>query len=329
MSTTTRNPSVLVTGGSGFIGTNLIQYYLDQGAEVVNIDVRPPRNPDHRHVWFDRDILDKNALSELVRSFSPDYVFHLAARTDLNGKSLEDYAANTIGVSNLVEVVNDLPDLRRVIYASSLLVCRLGYQPESYQDYCPPNLYGRSKVIGERIVADQSRRGAPWVIVRPTSIWGPWFDVPYKRFFSAIQKGRYFHPKGIQIERSYGFVLNTVHQLARLAHSDLDNLVSRILYLADYEPVNLRDWGEMIRSAMKKGRIRELPVPLLRGIAQFGDLLTFLGYSDPPLTSRRLGNLLTNAVVDLTDLERLCPELPYGTPQGVALTVAWMQQNGT
>ena len=329
MSTTARNTRVLVTGGSGFIGTNLVQYYLDRGAQVVNIDIRPPRNPDHTHVWFKQDILEKNALSELLCGFSPDYVFHMAARTDLNGKTIDDYAANTIGVSNLVEIANELPGIQRVIYASSMLVCRLGYRPESFQDYCPPNAYGESKVLAERIVRDQSRDGVPWVIVRPTSIWGPWFDVPYKSFFSAIQKGLYFHPKGETITRSYGFILNTVYQLDRVAHIDMDNLVSRTLYLADYEPINLREWGEMIRIAMHARRIWEIPVPILRGVALFGDLLSFLGNLDPPLTSRRLGNLLTNAIFDLTDLEEVCPELPYGTQQGVALTVEWMRKNGT
>ena len=329
MSARARNTKVLVTGGSGFIGTNLVQYYLDRGAEVINIDIRPPRNPDHEHVWFEQDILERNALSERLCGFSPDYIFHMAARTDLNGKTIDDYAANTTGVANLVETANELPELQRVIYASSMLVCRLGYRPESYQDYCPPDAYGESKVIGERMVRDQSRYGVPWLIVRPTSIWGPWFDVPYKSFFSAIQKGVYFHPKGKTIKRSYGFVLNTVHQLDCIAHIDINNLVSRTLYLADYEPINLSDWGEMIRIAMHTSRIREVPVPILKAVAIFGDLLSFLGNSDPPLTSRRLGNLLTNAIYDLTDLEQVCPGLPYGAEKGVALTVEWMQKNGT
>ena len=36
-----------------------------------------------------------------------------------------------------------------------------------------------------------------WIIVRPTSIWGPWFDVPYKNLFDAILKGYAFFPKNL------------------------------------------------------------------------------------------------------------------------------------
>lgn len=324
MSAEIKRKKVLVTGGSGFIGTNLIQSFLDKGMKVLNLDMMPPRNSSHNHVWHEQDILDKGHVVELVRRFSPDYIFHMAARTDLNGSKIDEYQANTTGVSNVIEALNELGKFEKVVFASSMLVCRLGYQPLNDRDYCPPNAYGESKVLGEEMVRSQMREGLPWVIVRPTSLWGPWFDVPYKKFFTAIQRGLYVHPRGIRVLRSYGFVMNAVYELERIISSDIDNLPSRILYLADYEPIDFRVWGEMIRSEMGVRKIKEVPVQVLQVVAKIGDLLAFLGISDPPLSSRRLGNLLTDAVLDLSDLRQVCQDLPYTVKQGVEMTVKWM-----
>ena len=51
----------------------------------------------------------------------------------------------------------------------------------------PPNLYGESKVIGEKLV-QESEINCDWVIVRPTSIWGPWFEHS-SDFFKVIDRG--------------------------------------------------------------------------------------------------------------------------------------------
>ena len=94
---------VFITGGSGFIGTNLVQYFLDRDMRVLNYDIRPPRNKLHADYWHRADILDRSALLKAVQDFNPDYIFHMAARTDLNGVHIDDYAANIQGVSNMVE----------------------------------------------------------------------------------------------------------------------------------------------------------------------------------------------------------------------------------
>jgi len=65
-------------------------------------------------------------------------------------------------------------------------------------------------VLGARMV------DLPWVLVRPTSIWGPWFDVPYRNFFLSVARRRYVHPAGKRIHKSFGFVGNITWHLHRL-----------------------------------------------------------------------------------------------------------------
>lgn len=318
---------VLVTGGSGFIGTNLVEHFRVRGDDVVNFDIACPRNLEHTSVWHKLDILDAQTLKLATEAFSPHLVFHMAARTDLDGQRSEDYLANIEGVRNVIEALEALPNLRRAIFASSMLVCKLGFRPRDDHDYNPTTAYGASKVEGERLVRLLGTN-LPWVMVRPTSLWGPWFDIPYRKFFDAVRSGWYVHPKGLAIRRSYGFVLNSVTQLERLSFADLSLVRGKTFYLADYQPVELRSWAESIRQAFDAPNVKEAPLWLLRVAATAGDVLRSMGMKNPPLTSFRLGNLTTEAVMDTAPLEKVCGSIPYGLQQSVLITTDWIKRAG-
>lgn len=320
---------ILVTGGSGFIGTNLVEHFTKSADEVLNLDIQPPRNPEHHQYWRACDILDGDTLLSHVHEFSPEFIFHMAARTDLNGQTVDDYAANTVGVENLIHAVESLPSLRRIIFASSRLVCRIGYMPHDELDYCPSTPYGESKVIGEEIVrAAASRISCSWIIVRPTSIWGPWFDVPYKDFFLSIATGRYVHPGNVMIEKSFGFVGNTVDELVHLMNAPSDRVSGKTLYLADYPPINVKIFADAIQRTMCARPIRTVDICFIHAIAKIGDALKRLGWQNPPLTTFRLNNLLTPMVHDLEPLQAIVGPLPYSMDDGVRITVDWLKGQG-
>lgn len=317
---------VLVTGGSGFIGTNLVEYFAGRGDEVLNIDVAPPRNRNHQRWWHSANLIDGAATAAAVDKFSPNLVFHMAARTDLDGHSLDDYAANTIGVGNLIASMERLPDLKRVVFASSRLVCRIGYEPRDEFDVCPTTHYGKSKVIGEQLVRDAAGRlPGSWLIVRPTSIWGPWFDIPYKGFFLAVARGRYVHPGSQRILKSFGFVGNTIHQLSALSEAPHATIDGKTLYLGDYPPTDVAEMADLIQKAVGSRPIRKVGTHWLAPAAWAGDLFKMLGWRDPPLTSFRLRNLLTPMIHDLSELEAIVGKLPYSLAEGVAIAVEWLK----
>jgi nucleoside-diphosphate-sugar epimerase len=168
----------------------------------------------------------------------------------------------------------------------------------------------------------------PWTIVRPTSLWGPWFSAPYKNFFEAVAKMTYLHPKGREIHRSYGFVLNAVHQLSRIAScQDRRAIDRRVLYLADYQPIEISRWAQTISRQYGVPSPPKVPVGILKLLARAGDALKGIGMvSNPRLTSFRLNNLLTESVFDLSELKDVAGTTPYNMEQGVALTVEWLKK---
>jgi GlcNAc-P-P-Und epimerase len=319
---------IVVTGGSGFIGSNLVADLAAAGHDVLNLDKRRPRNPAAGGRFVALDILDRQAFVQAVRNFDPHCIFHLAARTDLEGKSDADYAANIEGVRHAVAAGLAAPSLERMVLASSMYVCRLGHVPRRDDEYCPHTAYGQSKRLGEEIVRREAGDKMSWTLVRPTSIWGPWFAIPYISFFHAVRRGWYVHPKGRSIRRSYGFVLNTVWQLKQLMECGESGKVHRkVFYLADYEPVDPLRWAHIIADSFGSPKVREAPLGLLRLGARIGDGLKLAGMSNPPLFSSRLNNLLTNAVFDLSPIREISGEQPYTLAEGVALTVEWMRQH--
>lgn len=318
---------VLVTGGSGFIGTNLIEALSADQIQVLNYDVREPRVPlPHHQTYIPGDILDVAKLGATMKWFQPTAVVHLAARADLAGKTLADYQPNTAGVRNVIAALWQVGSIERVVFASSRYVHANDAQPKRDDDYSPFTTYGVSKVEGEKIVRS-SGLDVPWVIIRPTSIWGPWFDVPYKNFFQAVRRGFYIHPAGEKIYKTYGYVGNVVHQIKKLLELPVSDFHGRTLYAADYEPIEVRSMAERIRSFFGAPPVKEAPTSLMKALASGGDILQKLGWRNAPMTSFRLKNLRCQMVYDIAPTAELVGPLPYSLDQGIKNTVEWMTRH--
>jgi len=65
---------ILITGASGFIGTNLLEYFIDKGYKVFNIDKEKPKNPDYEKYWTNVDIRNFKDLEGAVSKIKPNYL---------------------------------------------------------------------------------------------------------------------------------------------------------------------------------------------------------------------------------------------------------------
>jgi nucleoside-diphosphate-sugar epimerase len=320
---------VLVTGGSGFIGTNMVSLLIEKGFDVVNYDIRKPKLDSHLKFWVDVDICNKSQISTVIQKLNPDYIIHLAARTDLNEKTdLEGYRSNIDGVSNIMDAAGSLITLKRIIVASSMLVCKLGYTPSGFDDYAPNSLYGESKVRTEQIVKQYN---IDWLIVRPTSIWGPWFSEPYKNFFDLVIKGFYFNiPAKYASTKTYGYVENTCMQIFNLLMTEDLSVKHNYFYLGDIEPINISDWAIRIRRLNNQSNPITMPKWLLKLAAKVGDILKFkFGIHKFPMNSFRYTNMTTNNIIK--DIKRTieftgCSQ-DKNIDQEILITLNWIKNN--
>lgn len=313
---------VLITGGSGFIGTNLLLFLIEK-YEILNIDIRESNLTELQKYTSLVDITNYEKLRNVVISFSPDYIIHLAARTDLNGKSINDYSANTAGVSNLMKIIHELPNLKKLIVTSSMLVCHTGYYPKDQFDYAPNTLYGESKVETERIVWDNKPQ-CDWAIIRPTSIWGPWFGVPYRNFFDMVISRKYFHIGRKSCTKTYGYVGNAVYQIEQILFHETLNEDQKVFYIGDNPPTNIETWANEIAEELNYN-IKRVPFWMLKTAAYFGDLLKLFNITFP-MTSFRLKNMTTDNIIDLSETYNIAPNPPYSRIDGIKATLQWLKK---
>ena len=315
---------ILITGGSGFIGTNLIEK-LNQREEytLLSIDIAEPKLEKHRSIWHQVDIRDKKELAKEIESFSPDYVIHLAARTDLNGKTLQDYDANIQGVSNLLDTLELAPNLKQAVFASSMYVCEPGYMPKDFEDYAPHTLYGESKVETERRIKERNPKYT-WSIIRPTSIWGPWFGEPYNKFFHIVLSHMYFHMGKRACRKTYGYVDNAIYQIMSIFDANAEKVNRKVFYIGDYEPYDITEWANEI--AKEAGIwIPRIPYWCFKCAGWFGDLLKKFGIAFP-MTSFRLHNMTTDNVHNLEPIKAVAPNLPVSRIDGTKRTLEWINK---
>ena len=314
---------VIVTGGSGFIGTHLITHLVEQGHQVLNLDKSEPLNPEQKGFHRQTDILDAAALHSEYDSFHPQWLFHLAARTDCDETTTVEagYAVNTVGTENVLGAAAN-PSLERVLITSSQYVCRPGHQPADDEDYCPHTVYGWSKVETERATRRAGLK-CPWVIVRPTNIWGPWHLRYRRQVWHAIQRGFYLHPGGEPVIRSYGYVRNVVRQMVGLMESDVAKINGKIFYVGD-APRDLLDWVNGFSLALRGRPVTVVPRPLLRAVALAGDLIGKVRGREFLIHSSRYRSMITSDRAPMSETFELLGPSPSSLEQAVNETVQWL-----
>ncbi len=315
---------ILITGGSGFIGTNIIEHILKlKQYEVMNIDIAAPKIAAHNVMWKELDIRNLNALLDYFLSYSPNIVIHLAARTDLNGKTIEEYDSNTVGVSNLIEALNRTASVERVIFASSMYVCEPGYIPKDFDDYKPHTLYGESKVQTEQIIKS-AELNFSWAIIRPTSIWGPWFGEPYADFFKIVMSRKYFHMGSKACSKTYGYIDNTVYQIISLIEASPEKINKKVFYLGDSPAYDISRWADEIAQYIGI-KIPRIPFLFFKVAGWGGDFLKLFGIKFP-MTSFRLKNMTTNNIHNLDLINELALNPPVMRVNAVKTTVDWLRR---
>ncbi|GAB4327018.1 MAG: SDR family oxidoreductase [Calditrichia bacterium] len=172
---------ILITGGAGFIGSNIADRYLELGHEVVIVDnliTGRRKNIPARATFYELDIRDKK-LAEVFEKEKPDIVSHHAAQMDVR-KSVADpiYDAdvNVLGGLNLLQ--NSVQHkVKKVIFAST------GGAIYGEQDYFPADEehplrplspYGITKLTTEKYLYFYNQTyGLTYTILRYANIYGP------------------------------------------------------------------------------------------------------------------------------------------------------------
>lgn len=270
----------LVTGGAGFIGSNLVDRLLDDGGEVAVIDsfddfydparkhanlVRAARSPRFR--LHPCDIRDAEAVDRIVAEFRPDAIAHLAARAGVRPSIANPslYAAvNVQGTVNLLEAACRLDPLPRFVYASSSSV--YGDREDApFRESDPVNRpvspYAATKVACELMASTfHHLHGLPVTGLRFFTAYGPRNrpDLAVYKFASLIDRDEPVPMFGDgSTRRDYTYVGDIADGIVRA----IERCRGQSLYnLGNSDPIALRDMIAILGEALgKTAIIRQLP----------------------------------------------------------------------
>tara|TARA_Y100001968_G_C19349828_1_gene714033 strand:- start:176 stop:1153 length:978 start_codon:yes stop_codon:yes gene_type:complete len=316
---------ICITGGSGFIGSNLIRVIEKSisSSFILNLDIRKPSIESQEQYWFKSDLNESKTFIDKLRDFEPNYIIHLAADATMSGKDLNDYKTNIQGVQNLIDAIRDFSNDTSIIFTSSQHVNKPGtYTYTSNTKYNPLGLYGESKVITEKIVL-QSELKQKWFIIRPTLVWGPNNLVMANAIFNYINRGIYIHPSNDNTVRAYGYVDNLCYQILELFKLDYSLVFNKTLYLADHNILQ-KEWIDLATSQMTHKELRTIPKVILRSGSLLGDYLRGI-YPKFPLYTERYLNLTTSNPVPLEDTFSLIGTPKIGLKDAMKTTINWLK----
>ncbi len=298
-SLTTELGRVMVTGGSGFLGANLVTTLLDRGYQVRSFDRAPSPLPEHPQLEvLQGDITDAAVCATAVDGI--DTVFHTAAIIELmGGGSVTDeyrqrsFAINVGGTENLVRA-GQAAGVKRFVDTSSNSVVMGGQNIADGDETLPytnrfHDLYTETKVIAERFVLSQNGVGGMLTCaIRPSGIWGRGDQTMFRRLFQSVIAGQVkvlVGPKTARLDNSY--VHNLIHGLILAAEHLVPGGTApgQAYFINDAEPINMFEFARPVMEACGQHWPRmRVNGPMVRAAMTLWQWLYFrFGIPKPPL----------------------------------------------
>jgi len=307
--------NIIVTGGSGFIGTNLVTDLLKEGHKVTIYDKQ--KSDMYPGLCIVADVRDKEKLTRSLRGV--DVVYHLAAehRDDVQPTSLY-YDVNVGGAENIVYAL-EKNDVNRLIFTSTVAVYGLNSgEPSENSPVKPFNDYGKSKYKAETIFntwADFDNTNC-LVTVRPTVIFGEKNRGNVYNLLNQLASGKFITVgKGIN-RKSMAYVLNLTRFLTTLLKSELGQFVYNY---ADKPDLCMNELIKIFHNTIGKNPINNFHIPYVLGlIGGYGyDILAKITGKTYPISSIRIKKFCADTVVSAEKVKDIGFIAPYLLTDGL------------
>lgn len=335
---------ILVTGASGFIGSFIVSEGLSRGHELwAGVRASSSRqyltDPRIRFAELDLGNPDRllRQLDECRRQMGGnawDYVVHAAGATKSFSRQ-GFFRTNTDGTRHLVEALRQAGMMpRRFVFVSSLSIFgairERDYSPIRATDTpCPNTAYGQSKWAAEQWLRGQA--DVPWVILRPTGVYGP-RERDYFLMAKSIRQHVDFAVGYRRQEITFVYVRDVVQAVYLACERPDADVLHRAYFLSDGQSYSSRAFSDLLQRAMGDPWVVHIKAPLwflrlvcaVNGtVCRWMGRLTTLNMDKYHILAQRNWNC---------DIQPARSELGYD-PQwpldrGVAETVRWYKEEG-
>jgi nucleoside-diphosphate-sugar epimerase len=303
---------LLVTGGTGFIGSHLAEEARRRGAEVVAFGLTDRPEERANAALLARQgaeivagsITDPELCGQAMRGVT--HVFHLAVAMREGGKADAFFeSVNLDGTRRLLEAAGQRR-VARFVYCSTIGIYGHRAPGITTEDspLRPGNIYERTKVAAERMVRELApEAGVPFSILRPADVYGP-RDQRLLKLFKGVSRGRFPLFGDASGRRHMVYVDDVV--AAFFAACERPDAVGQGMIVAGPRPCTLGELVEQVRQATGSRRYGlRLPLaPMLAAAAVVEDVCQRLNL-DPPIYRRRMDFFTSDSAFDTSRARRL------------------------
>lgn len=316
---------VLVTGGSGFVGSHLIAHLrrTRPDLEIHNLDVVPCADlpVDQQHVV---PVEDEASYTDVP---PVDAVVHLAAVSREPGFATERYyEVNTHGTATLVRWAEQV-GVPKILFYSSISVYGPAEQPTAEDARkAPESPYGMSKLLGEQELRDWRERNATTLgVIRPGVVFGPGDDGNFPRLARAVRQGWFAFPGRTDTRKAAIYVRDVVDLTVWLLEHDFSNLTINAVY---EQASTTAEIVEFMRRAMGRDSTRTVVVP--EALARAGVGLLGLAESHKPPVERTFHQRRVDKLVASSNIvSRTLPELDFDFAHTMESAITeWLAEDG-
>ena len=303
---------LLVTGGTGFIGSHLAEAGRRRGAEVVVLGLTDRPEEQANAELLSRmgaevlpgSITDAELCSRAARGAT--HIFHLAVAMREGGKSDEFFESiNLDGTRHLLQA-SVAERVERFVYCSTIGIYghRAPGITSEASPLAPGNIYERTKVSAEGLVRDFAKNcGLPAVVLRPADVYGP-RDQRLLKMFKGVSRGRFPLFGSGKGRRHMVYVDDVVSAFFKAC--ERDEGIGEGLIVAGPRACTLRELLDEVTAATGSPRFGvRLPLAPMLGIAAVVEDVCAALALDPPIYRRRMDFFHSDSEFDTSKARRL------------------------
>lgn len=323
---------ILITGATGFIGSNLLRILLNKGYENITCLVLPQDNIEpikdfNINIEYG-DITDKDSLYDVLRGI--EVIIHLAAVVGSEDYELNN-RVNYIGTKNIVEVIEELElNIERFLFASSIAASgpsKRGEVKTEKDKEEPISEYGKSKLKAEKYLLNKKDK-IPLTIIRFPLVYGPGSTDGIFPLFKAIKN--HLCPILPYNETNLCFVDDVCNGIIDAINSN--RTIGEVFYVGEDKVYSSRMILKRLKKIMRKFTII-IPIPsfILYIIVWFVELYAKIFNKKPLLRKKNLDEYLNYRYWGVSinkAIEYFNYKTEFPLEKGLKKTFDWYKEKG-
>jgi nucleoside-diphosphate-sugar epimerase len=316
--------SILITGGSGFIGSHF--HRLLSKEQIVNLDLVEP-NFSHQAKFIKGDIRIEEDIVRAMQGNQVDAIISLAAKHHDFGIGHDEYFDTNEEGTRIICNVASRFNIKKIIFFSSVAV--YGIRAEASTEATEPKPdsdYGASKLAGENVLKQwcQHDPGRSVILIRPTVVFGPNNLANMMSLIKQIDSGFYFHIGRGDTIKSIAYVENLVEATMFLLKGIAPGVT--VYNYADEPQLSTRQISTIIAERLQK-KIRftvPMAIALLFGLPF--DILIKVTGKNFPISTARIRKLATQTLHSAHKLKGIGFVPRFTTVEGLHKMIDWYEQ---